>query len=373
MTTVFFNLLANSTFSLICGLLVVSFFIWMFRVGTDRSRLFLLTLPFVKIIYDIARGVPHASILYSGVDPFTLPGGNQTFAIGAGFSKWSLFLNAVFTVKDTVGNYYPASAGDYLLNLTQRELGGKAPFIIVSCIFAISALLIIRRAVQGIRFERGRQIDRKSSEQIQVLVVGWRTVDVYKSAKHSGTPFTGGILRPYICIPADADRKLSPEEQTAVIAHELGHIGSYDLIATMATQLMGDLFWFVPGYRWLSRRIDRLREILADQSAIYHGSNPAHLAAALIKLKEIPEGNQKPILYSAFFRERSLLKERIERLTGLRQDLAPRMGWQNNWLRAAVCLFAIGSVINSTFGGNHETMHFDPPTWLMNLMHSLGF
>lgn len=31
MTAVFFNLFANSVFSLLCGLMVVGFFIWLFR------------------------------------------------------------------------------------------------------------------------------------------------------------------------------------------------------------------------------------------------------------------------------------------------------------------------------------------------------
>lgn len=371
-SSVFFNLLANGTFSLLCGLIVVGLFIWIFQVGTDCSRLFLLSLPFVKIIYDLSRGVPQGSILYSGVNPLSLPGGNQTFSIGAGVSDWPVFMNAVFTVKDLSGKAYAASAGDYLLILAQQKLGTEAPLIIVSSVLSISAFLILRRVVMGISFESGRRKDRRSCETMDSIAMGWRKVDVYRSAFYSGSPFTGGVIRPYICLPTDADSRITADERNAVIAHELGHIRNADLVMTILIQTIGDLFWFVPGYRWLSRKTDRLRELLADQSAIQNGVDAPVLASVLIKLKEISGSGQQPILYSAFFRERSLLKERVERLVGTKVDRKPRFGWSNKWLRLAVSISAIGAVVNSTFGGNRETVLFEMPSWFIHLMQKLG-
>jgi hypothetical protein len=369
---VFFNLLANGTFSLLCGLIVVGLFIWLFRVGTDRSRLFLLSLPYIKIVYDLIRGVPQGSVLFSGVNPLLLPGGNQTFSIGAGVSDWSVFMNAVFTVKDLSGKAYAASAGDYLLILTEQKLGAEAPLIIVSGVLSVSSFLIFRRLVKGISFELERRKDRQSCEAIASIALGWRKVDVYRSTLHSGSPFTGGFIKPYICLPADADSRITDEERNAIIAHELGHIRNADLITTILIQTLGDLFWFVPGYRWLSRKIDRLREVLADQYAIQNGVDASVLASVLLKLKEIPATHQQPILYSAFFRERSLLKERVERLVGVKTDRGPRFGWANRWIRLAVSLSAIGAVINSTFGGNRETVLFEMPSWFIHLMQRLG-
>lgn len=368
----FFNLLANATFSLVCGLIVVGLLIWIFRVGTDHSRLFLLSLPFVKIIYDLIRGVPQGSVLFSGVDPFSLPGGNQTFSIGAGISNWSFFMNAVFTVRDLSGKAYAASAGDYLLILSQQKLGALAPFIIVSSVLSISSFLLLRRVVKGISFELERRKNRRLSETMDSIALGWRRVDVYRSAFDSGSPFTGGIIRPYICLPTDADSRLTDSERNAVLAHELGHIRNADVLITILIQTMGDLFWFVPGYRWLSRRLERLREILADQYAVRSGVGASVLASVLIKLKETPESKRQPILYSAFFRERSLLKERVERLVGLRVDHQSRLGWSQRWFRLAVSISAVGAVINSTFAGNRETVLFEMPSWFVHLMQKFG-
>lgn len=101
-----------------------------------------------------------------------------------------------------------------------------------------------------------------------------------------------------------------------------------NLIVTILIQGLGDVFWFVPGYRWLSRKIDRLREIVADSWTVSSNIEPHFLASALLKLKEIPESNGRFVLYSAFFREKSLLKERVERLMGTVKDKNPRFGWQ---------------------------------------------
>lgn len=373
MTPVFFNLLVNSFFSLICGLIVVGFFIWLFRVDTSRGKLFLLSLPFLKIVYDVARGVPAQSVLFSGIDPYTLPGGNQTFSIGAGVSQWSVIMNAVFTVKDLNGKAYDASAGDYLVIWLTRKFGHEIPLIIVSGVLAVSTALVVIRIIQGLRFEKKRRKDRaENGIELMTIPVAKRRVDVYRTDLFSGTPFTGGVFRPYICVPADAHSKLSQQELKAVLAHELGHVRYFDLVITMSIQFLGDIFWFVPAYRWLSRKIDRLREVLADQMAVKDGNDPAVLASALLKLKEIPETHDRFILYSAFFRERSLVKERVERLLGSWTEKKPRLGWQYFWLRILVCITTAGAVINSAFGGNHKTFLMQNPDWFTHLLKLWG-
>lgn len=368
MTFIFFNLLVNSILSLLIGLMLVYFFIWFFRVETGRWKLFLLSLPFIKIIYDFARGVPEKSVLFSGVDPFSLPPKHQLLSIGAGFDGWTPYVSTVFSVNALDGKVYNSSIGDYFLIWIHRTFGSEIPLIIVSSTLAISFALLMIRAVQYYRFENRRREDRTSASSIKKMSIGARTVDVYSSSNFSGTPFTGGVLKPYICLPEDAIKKLTLDEVNAVIAHEMGHVRYYDLVVTVIIQSLGDLFWFVPGYRWLSRKIDRLREIVADASAISSNIEPHFLASALLKLKEIPENNGRFVLYSAFFREKSLLKERVERLVGNIKEKKPRFGWQNRWLRYAVTIFISLVVLNSVFGGNFKNEAImKAPEWIENL------
>lgn len=368
MTFIFFNLLVNSIFSLLIGLMLIYFFIWFFRVETGREKLLLLSLPFVKIVYDFARGVPEKSILFSGIDPFTLPPKHQLLSVGAGFDGWTPFVSTVLSVNALDGKTYNSSIGDYLLIWIHRNFGSDVPFIIVSSVLAISFSLLVIRLFQYYRFEKVRRKDRKTLASFRTATTGLRSVDIYVSPNFSGTPFTGGIIKPYICLPEDATQKLELKELNAVIAHEMGHIRYYDLVVTIIIQGLGDLFWFIPGYRWLSRKIDRLREIVADRWAVSSNIEPQFLASALLKLKEIPEGNERFVLYSAFFREKSLLKERIERLMGNVNEQSPRFGWQNPLLRYGVAIFISVVVLNSVFGGNFKNEAIRTvPEWIENL------
>jgi beta-lactamase regulating signal transducer with metallopeptidase domain len=371
-TLAFFNLLVNSIFSLAAGLLVVLFFLWLFRVETGPWKLFLLSLPFLKIVYDFSRGVPENSILWTGIDPFTLPPKHHTLQIGGGFSYWGPSLDASFSVKSVDGAEFATSVGDHLAIWLSRTFGSGLLIAALSIAIAVAATLLVRRVIHGIRFERRRRLDRKGASTLAMERAGARDVDVYVSRTFSGSPFTGGLLRPYICIPKDAQEKLSAEELKAVIAHELGHVRQLDLLGTIITQALGDLFWFVPGYRLLSRKIDRIREIVADQWAVRSGTDPAQLASALVKLKEIPDAADRFVLYSAFIREKSLLKTRVERLIGKTVDKKPRFGWQLRGVRVLVSVWIVASVMTATFGGNHTGERLSNPNWADRLLQSWG-
>lgn len=370
MTFIFFNLLVNSILSILIGLMLVYFFLWFFRVETGRWKIFLLSLPFIKIIYDFVRGVPEKSILFSGIDPFSLPPKHQLLSIGAGVDGWTPYVSTIFSVNAIDGKKYNSSVADYLLIWIHRKFGDEVPLIIVSAALTVSFTLLVIRATQYYRFEKRRQQDRKEALSLKTLNVGSRAVDIYRSQNFSGTPFTGGILKPYVCLPEDAINKLTNAELDAVIAHEIGHVRFYDLIVTVLIQALGDLFWFVPGYRWLSRKIDRLREIVADSWAITSGIEAGFLASALLKLKEIPESNDKFILYSAFFREKSLLKERVERLLGNVKEKKSRFGWQNFCFRYGATAFISVVVLNSVFGGNFQNENLmKAPEWFDKLLN----
>lgn len=369
MDFIFFNLLVNSILSLVVGLVLVYFFIWFFRVETSRWKLFLLSLPFIKIVYDFIRGVPEKSVLFSGVDPFSLPPKHQILSIGAGFDGWTPYLSTVLSVDALDGNTYNSSIGDYFLIWIHRTFGREVPLAIVLFVLLVSFTLLVIRVIQYYKFEKSRRKDRASLLAVRTQKMGLRTVDIYISPNFSGTPFTGGIIKPYICLPEEATKKLSYDELNAVIGHEMGHVRYYDLLVAVLIQALGDLFWFVPGYRWLSRKLDRLREIVADGSAVSTNIEPQFLASALLKLREISAGNDKAILYSAFFREKSLLKERVERLVGNVRERKPRFGWQNRWLRFGVTVFISVVVLNSVFGGNvNNEVVMKAPKWMETLL-----
>ncbi|MEK7690995.1 MAG: hypothetical protein AAB425_08240, partial [Bdellovibrionota bacterium] len=145
-----------------------------------------------------------------------------------------------------------------------------------------------------------------------------------------------------------------------------------DLLWTLAVQILGDIFWFVPGYRFLSRKIDRLREILADEFAVKSGAKPEHLASSLLALEEVSVGQFQSVVYSAFFRERKILQIRVSRLIGGKSAGAHRRK-PRFWLRLWVTAWTAGAVMIATFGGNHDVKVQEFPGWFEDVLKSLGF
>jgi hypothetical protein len=356
MTAIFFNLATNATFSLAAGLFIVWFFIWLFRVDAGPTKLLLLAFPFVKIVYDCLRGIPSQSVLFSSIDPFSLPANSQILRVGAGMDFWGPVLDVTFSVTDQKGNEFASSVGDYFVLWLKRTFGAETPLFLLILVGAISFGFLASRLFHMYKFEVWRRKDQLGSRVLEGRSVGGRRVQIYLSDCSFASPFTGGILKPYICFPAMAYLKLTAQEVEAVTAHELGHVRHHDLIITAIINVLGDLFWFVPGYRMLSRKIDRLREIVADQWAVQSGIAPLTLASALVKLKELPTDSRGLTLYSAFFREKSLLQVRVLRLTGDHTEMRSRLGWENKWVRRIVTAWIFAGVMVSTFGGNHRNI-----------------
>lgn len=334
------------------GLIVVSFSIFVFRINTGPWKLSLLTLPFIKVLYDFFGAIPKTSILLQNIDPFKVQPGMQRFAIGLGASRWGPQFTFDFTVKDAQNNRLSASMGDYLFFWLKNK-SSTLPSALLFFMLGVSLLLLARRLSNATKFEILRKKDRKNSQQLFTIKVDFRKVDIYVSPEFQGTPFTGGFFRPYICIPAETHSLLNEEEISATIAHELGHIRQFDVVSTVLVQFLGDIFWFIPGYRSLSRKLDRMKELVADEFAVKTGAKPEYLASALLKLKEAPTSG-KFILYSAFTRESSLLKIRVQRLLGETREKSQRLGWNYVLVRVVFSVLIIAAALNSTLAGNKE-------------------
>lgn len=370
-----FNLLLNSTFSFFAGVLIVLSCLWIFRVDNSRWKLFFLSLPFIKILWDLGfRKIPTTSIVNSGINPLDLPPKHQNLIVGAGFSQYGPELNVVFSANALDGKSYSTSVPDYVYAWMTKNLGHEVPTFILITILSVAVCLMVQRLGNAIRFEMRRIKNKEEDSFMERISLRYRTIEVYSSENYQGTPFTGGIFHPYICFPKNILNLLDSNERAAVLKHEVAHVVHWDLLVTLLIKSLGDILWFIPGYRFLSRKIDSLREILADKTAVRSGASAPHLASALIKLREIPEDNHQPILYSAFFREKSLLKVRVEHLLGEKnKNKNSRFGWRKSWVKLLVTVWTTGAVLVATFGGNYE-YHVEPiPVWVQGILKNLGF
>jgi len=88
-----FNLLFNSIGSFAIASLAVALCLWLFRVPTSRLKLWLLSLPLAKLVWETVRGVPAHSYLYtSKLDLWRAL--HRSLVVGAGFFPTGPQLNA---------------------------------------------------------------------------------------------------------------------------------------------------------------------------------------------------------------------------------------------------------------------------------------
>lgn len=352
-----FNLLFNGVLSFLIALILIALVLRVARVQRTSVKLYLLSLPFLKVAVDAARGLPPQSYVFTDLNFFALPEGLGRFlSADASFSPFGPMVSlrlGIAPAKEVATTLFSVAVPDVLYTWLHMHGAGRIALVILGACLAVSTARIFHRVIGWASFERRRRHDRRASETIARIPANLRrTVDVYLSHHHYGTPFTGGISRPYVCIPASAQQILEKEELAAALAHELCHVRNFDLLQGSLIQLLGDAFWFIPGYSLLRRRLERLRELAADAGAVKSGAAPAALASALVRLGSSSHALPAAAFCSALARRGSLLAERIEALT-THEPPPPLRRWQV----ITYVLFAFwisGLVLGATFGNNYS-------------------
>lgn len=92
--------------------------------------------------------------------------------------------------------------------------------------------------------------------------VQWRASDVVR------TPAAGGILRPFVLVPAGLADALPPRQLAFVLLHELAHVRRHDVAIALVQRLVQTIWFFHPAV-WLANwLIDQHRELACDQDAL---------------------------------------------------------------------------------------------------------
>ncbi|HEX2028795.1 MAG TPA: M48 family metalloprotease [Nitriliruptorales bacterium] len=105
---------------------------------------------------------------------------------------------------------------------------------------------------------------------------------------------------------------LDDEELEGLLAHELAHVCRRDNLVGAAVGLVRDVCFFVPGGRWVARRLCAERELAADQVAVGVTARPGALASGLLKAID----QHRPAGPCATFAAPAAVVARVERLVG---------------------------------------------------------
>jgi len=183
-------------------------------------------------------------------------------------------------------------------------------------------------------------------------------IDIKSYEINHAFPLIGivGFLRPRLFIASQVLEMLTPEEISAAVAHENGHLTARDNLKRGLLQACRDALLIIPCGRLLDRSWSEASEEAADENAARQGNGVAlDLASALVKIARIIPVGGRPTMPAGVFllgdEETKGIKSRVRRLIALanserkgsRYDLFTRLVV---WAPAAMLL--IGFVVAAT-------------------------
>ncbi len=171
------------------------------------------------------------------------------------------------------------------------------------------------------------------------------------STNHVNEPAACGLWNWTIIIPREIEQQLDDAELRAALTHELAHLVRGDVLWMWAGRLLTAAFGWQPMNRLAVRRWREASEHLCDDWTIDRGVSPVTLAKCLTRVAEWKLLGHDPATALTLGGRRSLLTQRIKRLTTPRQPDR----WQSRKRRRLLTLGLLVATTLLTWTGPHIT------------------
>lgn len=97
-------------------------------------------------------------------------------------------------------------------------------------------------------------------------------------------PGVFGIFKPVLLLPEGIERRLTPAQLKAVLAHELCHVRRHDNLAAAIHMVVEALFWFHPLVWWIQARLVEERELACDEEVLRMETDPQDYAEGIVNV-----------------------------------------------------------------------------------------
>ena len=156
-----------------------------------------------------------------------------------------------------------------------------------------------------------------------------RIPELLISSERTG-PYSFGVLRPTIVIPAICRDRLTPSEIRVAMAHELVHHRRRDLIVNAIQVAIAIVWWFHPVVWLLNRSIRQVREDCCDDALLNSRlTDPVEYCQTLLNVARFCERRTlRPAIAISMAADGIPLAERFKRIMDKR--IARR--WKFNWI-----------------------------------------
>lgn len=125
-------------------------------------------------------------------------------------------------------------------------------------------------------------------------------------------PVVVGWFKPVILVPAGLLAQMPADQVEAVLLHELAHIRRKDYLVNMLQGLGETLFFFNPGFMWISSLLRTERENCCDDMALAITQSKTGLVHALVFSQQYQLNDNKLVL--GFGRQKTPLLNRAKRI-----------------------------------------------------------
>lgn len=93
-----------------------------------------------------------------------------------------------------------------------------------------------------------------------------------------------GFFRPVLLLPEGILERLSPEQLSAIVAHEMCHVRRRDNLTYLVHMLVESLFWFYPPVWWIGKRLIEERERACDEAVVDARVKPLIYAEGILNV-----------------------------------------------------------------------------------------
>jgi HEAT repeat protein/beta-lactamase regulating signal transducer with metallopeptidase domain len=113
--------------------------------------------------------------------------------------------------------------------------------------------------------------------------IGGGTIARTVISENAAMPFTYGLFRPTIVLPAAAE-EWTADRRRSVLLHELAHVRRHDLITNAIVQVACAVYWFHPLVWLAARRVRIEAERACDALVVGTGTLPSEYAGDLLEI-----------------------------------------------------------------------------------------
>lgn len=176
---------------------------------------------------------------------------------------------------------------------TQEVVGLK--LFLFAAVSAAGVLLALWR-VAG-TWRATRRFEREWMSRAEPVSVEGMTTPAYKIRHRFPVIAVVGVLRPRLFIASQIFDELTPEELSAALAHERGHVAARDNLKRALLRAGEDALLVAPLGRGLARTWRKDSEMAADEFAASESPGAAlNLASAIVKISRMIPAGARPTL-----------------------------------------------------------------------------